>query len=113
MQLERQQEQFNELAADPNHWGPFAHGERLGGVGHGRSAGRMPMQGALFASSSEFLVRMAFGHKFRRGDHAQKCRSWKLFRLTSRVLLWRQKQHGHTKAELEKGGPLPQDVVAG
>ena len=110
MQLERQQEQFNELAADPNHWGPFAHGE----VGRRWTWSICrPMQGALFASSSEFLVRMAFGHKFRRGDHAQKCRSWKLFRLTSRVLLWRQKQHGPTKAELEKGGPLPQDVVAG
>ena len=35
------------------------------------------------------------------GDHAQKCRSWKLFRLTSRMILWRQ-QCGPIKAELER-----------
>ena len=39
---------------------------------------------------------------YHRGDHAQKYRSWKLFRLTSRMLLWRQKQRGPTKAELER-----------
>ena len=50
-----------------NHWAHLPT-ERLGGVGHGRSAGRIPMQGALFASSSEFLegaVSDGIGHKFR------------------------------------------------
>ena len=29
------------------------------------------------------------GHELRTGDHVLKCRSWKVFRLTSRMLLWR------------------------
>ena len=40
---------FNELAATI---GAHLPTERLGGVGHGRPAGRIPMQGALFANSS-------------------------------------------------------------
>ena len=36
------------------------------------------------------------------GDHAQKSRTWKVFRLTSRKLLWRKQQRGPTKAELER-----------
>ena len=36
------------------------------------------------------------------GDHAQKCRSWKVSRLTSRMILWRKHQRGPTKAELER-----------
>ena len=36
------------------------------------------------------------------GDCVLKCRSWKVFRLTSRMLLWRQKQRGPSKAELER-----------
>ena len=36
------------------------------------------------------------------GDHAQKCRSWKVFRLTSRMILWRKHQWGPTKVELER-----------
>ena len=112
MQLERRQEQFNELAADPQPFGAHLSKERLGGVGHSRSAGRIPMQGALFASSSELLEGPvsealvtsleAMRAAYHSGDHAQKCRSWKLFRLTSRMLLWRQKQRGPTKAELER-----------
>ena len=35
------------------------------------------------------------------GDHAQKCR-WKVFRLTSRMILWRKHQRGPTKVELER-----------
>ena len=36
------------------------------------------------------------------GDHVLKCRSWKVFRLTSRMLLWRHQQRGPSKAELER-----------
>ena len=39
---------------------------------------------------------------YRTGDHAQKCRNWKLFRLSSRMILWRQEQRGPTKAELAR-----------
>ena len=36
------------------------------------------------------------------GDHAQKCRSWKVFRLTSRMILWCNHQRGPTKAEYKR-----------
>ena len=36
------------------------------------------------------------------GDFVSKCRSWKVFRLTSRMLLWRHQQRGPSKAELER-----------
>ena len=44
--------------------------ERLGGDGHDRFAARIPMQGALFASSAQFLegaVQDGVGHQF--GGH--------------------------------------------
>ena len=43
-------------------------------------------------------MRSAYGS----GDYVLKCRSWKVFRLTSRMLLWRHQHRGPSKAELER-----------
>ena len=71
---------------------------------------RISSQGAVFARSPQFLegpVQVSFGHEFgshktayKSGDYVLKCRSWKVFRITSRTLLWRHQHRGPSKAEL-------------
>ena len=46
------------------------------------------------------------------GDHLQKWRIWKVFRLTSRIILWRKQLRGPTKSGVgKKNGPLPETEV--
>ena len=95
MQSERQ-EQFDELAADPQPSGPICprrgwevmdmvdlHAEfrcRVRCLQAVPSFLRKQFRMALVTSLE--AVRAAY----HRGDHAHKCRSWKLFRLTSRMI---------------------------
>ena len=39
---------------------------------------------------------------YQSGDYVLKCRSWKVFRLTSRMLLWRHQHRGPSEAVLER-----------
>ena len=111
MQLERRQEQFDELAADPQPLGPFVQGE----VGRRWTVDLQAefrcrvrcLQAVPSFLRGQFRMALvtsleAMRAAYHSGDHTKKCRSWKLFRLTSRMLLWRQKQRGPTKAELER-----------
>ena len=80
--------------------GPECIRRGWGGNGWGRFAGRISMRGALFARCPQFLEEPVSGQRFvtslealrtayQSGDHALKCSSWKVFWLTSRMLLWR------------------------
>ena len=73
---------------------PTVHSKRLGSDGHCQFAGGVPLQGAMCARCSQFPARpvqVSCGY-----------RTWKVFRLTSRMILWREQQRGPTKAELER-----------
>ena len=125
MQLERQQEQFKELAADPQPLGPICPRRGWEALDMVDLQAEFRCRVRCLQAVPSFLreqFRMALVTSFEamraayhRGDHAQKCRSWKLFRLTSRMLL-PEAAWTHQGRVGEKGGPFPQtgvDVVAG
>ena len=79
---------------------PTMHSRRMGSDGHGQFAGRVPLQGPVSAGCAQFLWPVQFRSAlvvsleamrsaYYTGDHAQKCRRWKVFKLTSRMILWR------------------------
>ena len=112
MQLERWQEQFNELAADPQPLGPNCPRRGWEALDTVNLQVEFRCRVRCLQAVPSFLrgqFRMALVTSleamraaYHSGDHTKKCRSWKLFRLTFRMLLWRQKQRGPTKAELER-----------
>ena len=112
MQFERQQEPRDELAVDPPPLGPVCSRRGWEAIDMIELQAEFRFRVRCLQAVPNFLreqCRMALVTNleamraaYRTGDHAQKCRSLKLFRLRSRVILWRQEQRGPTKAELAR-----------
>ena len=127
MQLERRQEQFNELAADPQPLGsicPRRGWEALDMVdlqAEFRCRVRC-LQAVPSFLKEQFLMALvtsleAMRAAYHSGDHTQKCRSWEALQIDhSHAFVAPEAAWTHQGRVGEKGGPFPQtgvDVVAG